>query len=333
MIKTKIQKKQSKNGQAQKGDAINGWVLIDKPLEVTSTQVVGRVRRVFSARKAGHGGTLDPLATGLLPIALGEATKTVPMIQDGRKGYRFAIAWGAETDTCDLEGKVTQTSEHRPSRQEAEAKLMDFIGTIDQVPPIYSAIKVDGERAYDLARRGEEVELKSRKIEIFTFHIVDWPKDGGDPEFEITCGSGTYVRSLARDFARSLGTCAHVSLLRRTFVGVFGLDRAISLDNLEALGHGARAFEHLLPVETALDDIPALAVTAEETARIRRGQEVVAVGRAVSTRCEPQILSTGSMIELVLATAGRGEASGPVAMGRIVGGRFKPSRVFNLGSE
>ena len=320
----------------KKGDVVNGWVIIDKPLEVTSTQVVGRVRRVFNARKAGHGGTLDPLATGLLPIALGEATKTVPMIQDGRKGYRFAIRWGAETDTCDLEGTVTETSDVRPTRQEAEAKLKDFIGTIDQVPPIFSAIKVDGERAYDLARRGEEVELKSRKIEIFDFHIVDWPEEGSedkDPEFEIICGSGTYVRSLARDYARILGTRGHVSLLRRTFVGVFGLDRAISLDNLEALGHGARAFEHLLPVKTALDDIPALAVTAEEIARIRRGQEVVAVGRAVSTRCEPQILTTGSMIELVLATAGQGEASDPVAMGRILGGRFKPFRVFNLGSE
>ena len=321
----------------KKGDAINGWVLIDKPLNVTSTQVVGRVRRVLNARKAGHGGTLDPLATGLLPIALGEATKTVPMIQGGQKGYRFAIRWGAETDTCDLEGEVTETNAVRPSRQEAEDKLASFIGSIEQVPPIYSAIKVDGERAYDLARRGEDFELKSRIIEIFEFKIVDWPEPGQegaqDPVFEIICGSGTYVRSLARDFARSLGALAHVSLLRRTFVGVFGLNRAISLDNLEALGHGARAFEHLLPVETALDDIPALAVTAEETARIRRGQEVVAVGRAVFTRCNPDILSTRSMIELVLATAGRGEVTEPVAMGRIVGGRFRPSRVFNLGSD
>ena len=322
---------------ARKGERINGWVIIDKPLDVTSTQVVGRVRRVFNARKGGHGGTLDPLATGILPIALGEATKTVPMIQDGRKGYRFKIRWGAETDTCDLEGKVTETSDRRPDEDEVRAMLASFIGTIDQTPPIFSAIKVDGERAYDLARRGEVVELKSRKINIYDFKLTEWPEPDqgegegeGDAEFEITCGSGTYVRSLARDFARELGTFGHVSSLRRTFVGAFDETRSISLEKLEALGHGARAFEHLLPVETALDDIPALAVTAEESARIKRGQEVVMVGRALIRGCEPQVLSNRSAFEPVWAKTGRGEDVEPVALGRITGGRFRPTRVFNL---
>lgn len=318
---------------ARKGDRINGWVIIDKPLDVTSTQVVGRVRRVFNARKGGHGGTLDPLASGILPIALGEATKTVPMIQDGRKGYRFKIRWGAETDTCDLEGKVVETSDHRPSEDEVGAMLPSFVGTIEQTPPIFSAIKVNGERAYDLARRGEEVTLKSRKIDIYDFRCTAHGPDG-DSEFEITCGSGTYVRSLARDFARALGTFGHVSALRRTFVGAFDETRAISLEKLEALGHGARAFEHLLPVETALDDIPALAVTAEETARIKRGQEVVVVGRAIKGPlgggCKPEVLSNRSALEPVWARTGRGEDVEPVALGRITGGRFRSTRVFNF---
>lgn len=320
----------------KRGKRINGWVIIDKPLDVTSTQVVGRVRRIFDAKKGGHGGTLDPLATGILPIALGEATKTMPFIQDGRKGYRFSIRWGAETDTCDLEGKITETSDHRPREDEARAMLAAFIGTIDQVPPIYSAIKVDGERAYDLARAGQKVELKSRKVEIHTFELTKWDEDG-DAEFEISCGSGTYVRSLARDFARELGTFGHVSQLRRTFVGHFGESRSISLDKLEALGHGARAFEHLLPVETALDDIPALAVTAEETARIRRGQEVVMVGRALtgplSGGSVPEVLSNRSAYEQVWAKTGKADNADPVALGNIRGGRFRPTRVFNLDLE
>lgn len=318
----------------KKGNPVNGWVIVDKPLDVTSTQVVGRVRRVFEARKAGHGGTLDPLATGILPIALGEATKTVPFLKDAVKGYRFKIAWGSQTDSCDVDGKVVATSDYRPTKAQVLEKLSTFVGTIDQVPPIFSAIKVDGERAYDLARRGEAVDLKSRKVEIFTFELLSWPEkegDEGDPEFEITCGSGTYVRSLARDFAKELGTCGHVSALRRTFVGNFGLDRAISLEKLETFSHSAPAFEHLLPVETALDDIPALAVTAEETARIRRGQELVVVGRALSEGCDPQVLTTRSAFDPVLTKVGRGSQAEPVALGRIIGGRFRPSRVFNLG--
>jgi tRNA pseudouridine55 synthase len=323
--------------KSKRGNPINGWVIIDKPLDVTSTQVVGRVRRVFEARKAGHGGTLDPLATGILPIALGEATKTVPYLQDTKKGYRFKIAWGRETDSCDVDGRVVATSHKRPTKSEVLKKLLSFVGSIDQVPPIFSAIKVDGERAYDLARRGETVELKARKVEIFSIELLSWPgneaneAEAGDPEFEMTCGSGTYVRSLARDLSRELGTCGHVSALRRTFVGNLGLDRAISLEKLEAFSHSAPAFEHLLPVETALDDIPALAVTAEETARIRRGQELVVVGRALSEGCDPQVLTIRSAFDPVLAKVGRGSQTEPVALGRIIGGRFRPSRVFNLG--
>lgn len=320
----------------KRGKRINGWVIIDKPVNIGSTQVVGKVRRIFDAQKAGHAGTLDPLATGILPIALGEATKTMPFITDGAKGYRFSIRWGAETDTCDLEGKVTGSSDHRPTQAQAMDALATFTGSIDQTPPIYSAIKVDGERAYDLARRGEAVELKSREVEIHDFRVVEW-REEGDATFEISCGSGTYVRSLARDFARHLGTFGHVSQLRRTFVGRFDETRAISLEKLEALGHGARAFEHLFPVQTALDDIPALAVTGEETARIRRGQEVVAVGRALTGPLSggsiPEVLSNRSSFETVWAKTGKADDVDPVALGNITGGRFRPTRVFNLDTD
>ncbi len=257
----------------RKGLKVDGWIVVDKPLGLTSTQVIGRVRRVTEAAKLGHGGTLDPLATGILPIALGEATKTIAWCQDATKIYRFTIAWGIATTTDDGEGETLQESDVRPEKPAIEAALPQFLGEIDQIPPIYSALKVDGERAYDLARKGEFPELASRRVRIDSLTLTDLP-DADHAAFEVVCGKGTYVRSLARDIARALGTVGHVSALRRTRVGPFTLEQAISVENLQDLGHGPAPSGILLPVETALDDIPALALTQAAAARLRQGQPV-----------------------------------------------------------
>lgn len=269
-------------GRRKTGQPVHGWVILDKPKGMTSTRAVGAVRRIFDARKAGHGGTLDPLATGLLPIALGEATKTVSFVMDGAKTYRFTARWGIETATDDTEGEATSTSDVRPSRDEIEVVLPRFRGTISQVPPRFSAIKIAGERAYDIARDGEEPDLVAREVRIDRLDLVSI--EGPDEAtFEADCGKGTYVRSLARDLGRALGTFAHVTTLRRTRVGGFGEDRMISLEKLEELSHIAAGQETLADVlcsmETALDDIPALAVSGADAARLMRGQAVILRGR------------------------------------------------------
>lgn len=217
----------------KKGNPVHGWVVLDKPLGMTSTQAVGLVRRLFNAQKAGHAGTLDPLATGILPIALGEATKTVPYAVDGAKAYRFTVRWGAETDTDDSEGRIVRQTSERPLLPEIEAILPKFIGEVLQVPPAYSAIKVDGERAYDLARSGEQVELAPRSVFIDALRLVDMP-DADTSVFEAECGRGTYVRALARDMGRMLGCFGHVIALRRTRVGGFTVDNAVTADRLRA---------------------------------------------------------------------------------------------------
>ncbi|MEM8839495.1 MAG: tRNA pseudouridine(55) synthase TruB, partial [Pseudomonadota bacterium] len=217
-------------GRRKKGLNINGWVILDKPHEMTSTQAVGKVKWLFNANKAGHAGTLDPLATGLLAIALGEATKTVPFIMDGSKTYDFTLLFGEETDSCDAEGTVVETSDRRPSREEIETILPEFTGLVTQVPPAFSAIKVNGERAYDLAREGEAVELEAREVEIDALDLVSF--DGEEARFSCLCGKGTYIRSLARDIAKALGTCGRVSALRRLAVGPFSENDMISLDIL-----------------------------------------------------------------------------------------------------
>ncbi|MEQ9152522.1 MAG: tRNA pseudouridine(55) synthase TruB [Parvibaculum sp.] len=301
----------------KKGEAITGWVVVDKPLGPTSSDVVNRVRRLFNAQKAGHAGTLDPLASGILPVALGEATKTVPFVIDATKAYRFTIRFGCATTTDDAEGEVTAESARRPSDAEIEAAFSAFRGPIQQVPPAFSAIKVDGERAYAKARAGEAVELAARPVTIHEIALVSRP-DEDHAELEISCSKGTYVRSLARDLALALGTVGHVSALRRTRHGPFGEEAAIPLDKLCALGHIAPApglGTHLLPLETALDDIPALAVSGEDAARLRKGQGVLLRGR------DAPILS-GS----VLATH-RGD---PVALTEYGKGELRPVRVFNL---
>jgi tRNA pseudouridine55 synthase len=308
-------------GRRRKGEAVSGWINLDKPYDLGSTPAVSRVRRLFNAQKAGHAGTLDPLATGILPIALGEATKTVAFLMDADKAYRFTIAWGQTTTTLDREGAVLAESDVRPTADQLEAALPRFIGEIRQIPPAYSAIKVAGERAYDLARAGEAVELEARMVVVHAARLVAAP-DPDHAVVEIECGKGTYVRALVRDIAEALGACAHVGELRRTRVGPFSEDSAVTLESLEDLGHKARQLEALLPVETALDDIPALAVTDEDAFRLKQGRSIVLVPRqveAVKARLKP-----GS--RTVSAMAG----GSMVALCEMRAGRLEPSRVFHL---
>jgi tRNA pseudouridine55 synthase len=288
------------------------------------------VRRAFNAQKGGHAGTLDPLATGILPIALGEATKTVPFLVDADKGYRFTIEWGSTTTTLDREGEVTARSDVRPSREAVEAALPAFVGEISQVPPAYSAIKVDGERSYDLAREGREVELKPRIIKVHDLQVVSVP-DADHIELDMCCGKGAYVRAIVRDLADRLGACAHVSALRRTRVGPFTQEGAICLENLEKLIHKGAGSEALLPVETALDDIPALAVTTEDAFRLKQGRPIVLLPRQVETLrplLTPRTIGGQDASRTVLATHG-GQAT---ALCEMRAGRLSPTRVFHLES-
>ncbi|MBI1686324.1 tRNA pseudouridine(55) synthase TruB [Caulobacter hibisci] len=305
----------------KKGDAVSGWVCLDKPYDLTSTSAVSRVRRAFNAQKAGHAGTLDPLATGILPLALGEATKTVPFLMDADKAYRFTIAWGRSTTTLDREGETTGESDVRPDPAAVEAALGAFIGEVDQIPPNYSAIKVDGERAYDLARDGVEFELATRKVTIHALRLLSVP-DIDHVELEMECGKGTYVRAVVRDLATALGACGHVSQLRRTRVGQFTEETAISLESLENLSYEARLSEALLPVETALDDIPALAVTDEDAFRLAQGRAIVLLPRQVETlKAE---LTPGDRT----VSAMSGERL--VALCEMRAGKLNPVRVFQL---
>jgi tRNA pseudouridine55 synthase len=298
---------------------VHGWVVLDKPIGMTSTQAVAAVKHLFQARRAGHAGTLDPLASGGLPIALGEATKTVPFVMDGRKRYRFTVCWGEERDTDDTEGRIVRMSDERPTPEAIRALLPQFTGLIEQTPPRYSAIKVQGERAYDLARDGEIVELAPRPIEIHELILVD-QIDRNRSLFEAECGKGTYVRALARDIGRILGCFGHICALRRTVVGPFGETDMIPLEELEGLcnraasGEGSLA-DALLPVETALDDIPALAVTRADAARLHRGQAVLLRGRDAPN-------SSGTVYVTV---AGR-----LLALAEVNNGEIIPRRVFNL---
>jgi tRNA pseudouridine55 synthase len=305
----------------KKGNPVNGWIILDKPIGITSTQAVGVVRRLFDAQKAGHAGTLDPLASGILPIALGEATKTVPFAVDGEKAYRFTVQWGTETNTDDAEGEPTQTSDHRPTRHDIENLLPLFLGEIQQVPPKFSAIKVNGERAYALARDGEDVVLDARTVVIESLNLVR-VIDDQTAVFEAQCGKGTYVRSIARDMGRELGCFGHVIELRRTRVGSFSEDRSVSLDTLrdladaEAAGEpGTSLWSCLMPIEAALDDITALPVSSQDALRLRNGQSVLMRGRDAP-------IMAGSAYAI-----SKGQL---VAIGELEKGEFHPTRVFNL---
>ena len=301
----------------ERGVPIHGWLCLDKPEGMTSTDAVARVRRITRARKVGHGGTLDPLATGVLPIALGEATKTVAYVMEGRKQYRFTVRLGEARTTDDAEGEVIARSERRPTTAEIEAALPTFLGRIEQVPPRFAAVKVDGERAYDLARRGETVELAARPVEVDGFDLVERP----DPDhviFEVVCGRGTYVRALVRDLGDRLGCLAHVVALRRLRVGPFGVADALSLPALEQLVADDALPQALLPIGAALGDIPALSLTQPQVDRLRAGQTIrVAPGLLVG---EPETDATVRAM-----AAGR-----IVALARLHGSELRPVRVFNL---
>jgi tRNA pseudouridine55 synthase len=309
----------------KKGQPVHGWVVLDKPSGMTSTQAVAAVRRIFDAKKAGHAGTLDPLATGILAIALGEATKTVPFVQDAAKIYRFTAQWGEARDSDDADGKVTATTEARPSREAIEAALPRFTGSLSQVPPAYSAIKIAGERAYDLAREGEEVNLEPRPVEVYEARLLEAERDWAI--FEILCGKGTYVRSWVRDLARFLGTLGHVSALRRTRLGPFQEKDAVGLETLTPFMHSPAAFAYLKPLSTALDGIPALAVTGSDTVRIRSGNPIL-IRANMFARMEEGFAGQGGLQGRVVFL--RDQAEAPVALAEIADGELRPFRVFQL---
>jgi tRNA pseudouridine55 synthase len=301
-----------------KGRRIDGWLVIDKPAGITSTDVVNRLKRAFQAQKVGHGGTLDPLATGVLPIAFGAATKTVPYVMDGTKEYRFTLRFGEARDTDDADGVVTATSDARPTDQAIRAALPAFIGDIMQVPPRFSAIKVAGERAYDLARAGEAVELAARPARVDAFTLEDRP-DVDTAVFGVVSGKGVYMRSLARDLAAALGTVGHIAALRRLRVGPFAEAMAVSLDSAATLGQEDAASSLLLPVETALADIPALALTGGEASRLSSGQalSLVAFLGRVPHDADPD----GGIVRVMAG----GKA---LAIGRLEGGMLHPVRML-----
>ncbi|NNE85673.1 MAG: tRNA pseudouridine(55) synthase TruB [Alphaproteobacteria bacterium] len=306
--------------RGRRGRPINGWINVDKPVGMTSAACVNRVRRAIDAAKLGHAGTLDPAASGVLPIALGEATKTMSFVVDTHKQYVFTVNWGERRDTDDDQGQIVETSDARPSKDDIRAALPDFIGDISQVPPAYSAIKIDGERAYTLARAGEDVALAPRQISIVSFELLDMP-DRDCARFAVKSGKGAYMRGLARDLAIAVGTCGHLSDLRRSSVGPFSEDTAISLEKLEELGHSAAVFPILLPIETALDGIPALALSVKEAAQLRNGQAVP----VMRPQDREQIEAVGDE-GIVLAV----EATTPVALARVDGIQIRPVRVLNL---
>jgi tRNA pseudouridine55 synthase len=298
----------------RKGRDISGWLVLDKPSGLGSTPALARAKYLFDARKAGHAGTLDPLASGILPIAFGEATKTVSMMMDAEKEYECTIEWGIATNTDDSEGIETAQSAHRPSVDDVLAVLPEFIGSIMQVPPAFSAIHKDGERAYKLARRGETPELDARQVRIDDIEVTDH----ASPDcisLRVSCGKGTYIRAIARDLGLRLGTFGHISMLRRTRVGVFSQNNAIGLEKLGHLGHIAADLVELdsllLPLETVLDDIPALALCEEQARMVRHGRSI----------------PVASLPSTPIAWAGY--QSRAIALGEIVEGQFRPGRIIN----
>ena len=310
----------SHNDRKRRGRVVNGWLIVDKPSGMTSTTVVNRVKHLYDAAKAGHSGTLDPLATGLLPIAFGEATKTVPYVMDGLKTYRFTLRLGQRTETDDAEGDVVEESDVRPSEEDIRAALPQFIGNIQQTPPIYSAIKVNGERAYDLARANKPVVLQPRPIYIEDFQLIGYT-DSDHADFLVMSGKGAYMRSLARDLAQVVGTEGHISALRRLKVGPFTENDAISLDELDSIGQIVALEQRLLPVAAALDDIPALRLTEIEASRLKNGQTV-----SLLRKVDLQRIADFIDGDTVLATG----QDGPIALVRYMAGEVQPIRLLNL---
>jgi tRNA pseudouridine55 synthase len=304
----------------RKKSTVHGWLNVNKPVGMSSASCVAVIRKIFGGAKVGHAGTLDPLASGVLPIALGEATKTVSILQDGRKRYSFTICWGERRSTDDAEGEIIATSPQRPTEAGILAALPKFTGRIEQVPPAFSAIKVDGARAYALARDGVDVELAPREVEIDELTLISCT-EVDRAELQVISGKGMYVRSLARDLAVELNTEGYLGRLVREAVGPFELNTANSLELLEQLGHSAAAFEQILPIETALADIPALALSADEATRLRNGQAV-----PIMRPADRDTLNDVIEDEPILATAG-GKS---VALVRADGIQIRPVRVFNF---
>lgn len=308
----------------KKGRPISGWLVFDKPVGMGSTEAVSKIKWLFQAEKAGHAGTLDPLASGMLPIALGEATKTVPYVMDGAKIYRFTVAWGEERSTDDLEGPVTQTSDKRPTDAEVQALLPKYTGVIMQIPPQFSAIKIAGERAYDLAREGATVDIPAREIEVGRLDLIETTPEGHSV-FEIECGKGTYVRSLARDMGRDLGCYGHIATLRRVEVDPFTAEDFVTLQDLEAVAPSAEdrtngvdldfaaLDEFLLDTGAALECLPQVALSDDAATKVRLGNPVIIRGRDAPVEAEEACVTA------------RGKL---VAIGAIEAGMFKPRRVF-----
>jgi tRNA pseudouridine55 synthase len=296
---------------------VHGWIALDKAVGQTSTDAVAALKRMFRAKKAGHAGTLDPLASGILPIAFGEATKTVPFVMDGEKAYRFTVRWGIETDSDDSDGSAITRSDTRPEREAILAALPAFTGTIEQTPPKYSAIKIGGERAYDLARQGEAVELSARPVEIHKLDLIEIP-DPDHAVFEAECGKGTYVRAIARDLGRKLGCFGHVSALRRVRVGPFSEENSVALQSLAALrdAEGEDGLSaSLLPVEAGLTSLPALSVSSADAQKLALGQAVIMRGR------------DAPIMEGMVSVSTQGAL---IALGQIEQGSLKPKRLFHL---
>jgi tRNA pseudouridine55 synthase len=296
---------------------VHGWIALDKAVGQTSTDAVAALKRIFRAKKAGHAGTLDPLASGILPIAFGEATKTVPFVMDGEKAYRFTVRWGIETDSDDSDGSAVEHSDARPARETILAALPGFTGTIEQTPPKYSAIKIGGERAYDLARQGEVVELVSRPVEIRKLDLIEMP-DADHAVFEAECGKGTYVRAIARDLGRKLGCFGHVTALRRVRVGPFSEANSVALQSLAALrdAEGEDGLSSaLLPVEVGLAALPTLSVSSADAQRLALGQAIIMRGR------------DAPIMEGMVSVSAQGAL---IALGQIEQGSLKPKRLFHL---
>jgi tRNA pseudouridine55 synthase len=302
-----------------KGRPVSGWLILDKPLDFGSTEAVSKIKWLFNAQKAGHAGTLDPLASGMLPIALGDATKTVPYVMDGRKVYEFTVSWGEERSTDDLEGEVVESSDSRPDEQAIRDLLPDYTGRISQVPPQFSAIKIAGERAYDLARGGETVEIPAREVEIFRLTLLACP-DPDTAHFEVECGKGTYVRALARDMGRDLGCFGHISGLRRTLVAPFPEDAMVPLATLTAFEEIEDRDERLAALDAylidtaeALSSLPHLAINDDQAHRLKMGNPILLRGRdAPANETEAYATARGKLI----------------AIGEIEQGEFRPKRVF-----
>ena len=296
-----------------KGEKINGWLIIDKPVGIGSTTIVNQTRRLFNAQKNGHTGTLDPFASGVLPIAFGEATKLIPYVTDGTKEYEFTLKFGSTTDTLDLTGQITSSGGITPTKEQISAILPSFIGEISQSPPAYSAIKINGKRAYDLARQGQDVTIPERRITIYDLQLLEILPDS-QARFLVSCSKGTYVRTLGADIAQKLNTCGHLTALRRTKCGNFSLSDTILLDNLKKLDYSALQ-QSLLPMLTCLCDITVIAISQEDAIRLQKGQKLSAACYSLEGKSQ-------DMITIF--------ADQPIAIVRVEGKSVSPIRVFNL---